>query len=140
MECSPQAENDGARPDLKVNAVGRGRAACGGVGSARRRRFCAGARTRGGARSRGSAFYWGAARGVLGAHAKGTGGGAAGQRGPGLWLRGLRWAPMGFAGPAAGPVRIWVGPSRSAQLDMIVFFSEFISSAKNNSRKICKLF
>jgi hypothetical protein len=77
MECSPRAENDGARPDLKVNAGGRGWAAGGGEGLARRRRFCTGARARGGARSRGSAFYRGAARGVPGAHAKGTCGDAA---------------------------------------------------------------
>jgi hypothetical protein len=32
--------------------------------------------------------------------------------------RGLRWAPRG---PSAGPVRTWVGPSGSAQIDRIDF-------------------
>jgi hypothetical protein len=34
---------------------------------------------------------------------------------------------MGFGGPAARPVRIWVGPSGSAQLDRIGFFSFFLN-------------
>jgi hypothetical protein len=37
---------------------------------------------------------------------------------------------MGFGGPAAGPVRTWVGPSGSAQLDRIGFFFFSIFNAK----------
>jgi hypothetical protein len=61
-----------------------------------------------------------------GAHKAGGGGGVSAMDScrP-MGSRGLRWAPCG---PTAGPVRTWVGPSGSAQIDRIdfLFFFNFL--------------
>jgi hypothetical protein len=56
--------------------------------------------------------------------------------------RGLRWAPRG---PTAGPVRTWVGPSGSGQIDRMDFFNflkyifstrEFLRNSSNSFKAL----